>query len=234
MALRAQAAQCAGRGAQHAHDLAAKALAAVLPVRVALDGAGGPVDGVLEQGGVAAVVLGRADDPGRVLPEDFLEADHIGGRALGFKVGVVQRDVEVRQLHQRDAGPRIARDGGSGVGQFAVKGLLAGAAREDEKLGGHASHWCTKPGQEYCKLPLSVAWGWVLVSRGTSAPGSGGHPHCGRLVPPLCPGLCTKSMQRWENRGFPLAPLPPRWLAVAQPAAVRPALVGPSQDGRRF
>ena len=115
---RTQSTQCAvGRG-QQPYDLACQRVTRS-PDRMALDRAAGPVDGVLQQAGVTGVVLGRDDDPGRVRVHGVFEADHIGGRAARFKVGVVQRNVEVRELDVGDISPGGACQIGGGGGETA-------------------------------------------------------------------------------------------------------------------
>jgi hypothetical protein len=64
----------------------------------------------------------------------LLEPHHVGRGAGGFHVGVVQGDVEIGQLQQRDLGPGLTPQFGGDAGQAAVERLLAGAAREDQEF----------------------------------------------------------------------------------------------------
>lgn len=72
VALRPQPTYRPGRRVEHTDHFACKWFKSVLLRSVRFDRAGRPIDGVFQQCGVAAVVLGRANDPRWVVKHDLL------------------------------------------------------------------------------------------------------------------------------------------------------------------
>ena len=100
--------------------------------RIAGRGPGDPVDGVLKDGRVGAVVLGRGDDEGVGAAGEFLEAQGGSREAVfGFEVGVVEGEREIAEVGEGGVSAYVLKDFYDLAGELAMDRLGSGAACED-------------------------------------------------------------------------------------------------------